>query len=102
MAYLYHLLDADADAQRVAASLETFAEDYATGPGDWALAALAVGNETDALEWLRRSVARPTIGPDRISINIIALNPYADPVLDRPEFVEVRNVLSERLGRSPR
>ena len=95
VAYLYHLAGADDDARRIAGTLEAFAADYAVGAGDWALAALSTGNNAVALQWLERFGARPTLGPGRQSMLVIARNPYSDPVLERPEFVEIRKRLPQ-------
>ena len=93
MAYLYHLLGAEDDARRLSAKLRSFAEDYAVGPGDWALAALANGDDDEALTWLRRSVERGAPGADAQSLGLIRRNLFADPVLARPEFEELRSRL---------
>jgi TolB-like protein len=93
-AYLYHELGADAEAEHLLATLEGFAADYAVGPGDWALAALSRGNDTEALQWLQQAAARRSAGSDWQSLFLIVQNLYSDPVLERPEFVEVR----DRLG----
>ena len=75
------------------ATLEAFAADYAVGPGDWALAALSTGDNSSALEWLERGIARPSPGPGWGNFVIIARNGFSDPVLERPEFVEIRKHL---------
>ena len=94
VAYFYHLLGADNDARRLIGTFEVFAEDYAVGPGDWALAALIEGNQTEALQWLQRAAGQRPPKPDAVSVTLIATNRYSDPVLDQPEFVEVRNRLA--------
>jgi hypothetical protein len=93
MAYMYRVAGAVEDAVRLSATLSAFAEDYAVGPGDWALAALASGNQDEALTWLRRSVDRGVIGVDSQSLGVILRNSFGDPVLDQAPFVEVRNRL---------
>jgi TolB-like protein/Flp pilus assembly protein TadD len=95
VAYLYHLAGADDDARRVVAMLEEFAADYAVGPGDWALAALSTGDDSAALRWLEQAAARAAPGPGWQSTLIIARNAFPNPVLERPEFVEVRKRLPQ-------
>lgn len=100
MAYLYHLAGAEDDARRLSAKLPAFAEDYAVSPGEWALVALASGNDKEALTWLQRSVDRGSPDVDSPTLMFIARNGFLDPVLERAEFVEVRNRLpGGRTGR---
>jgi adenylate cyclase len=66
------------------------------GSGGWALTHLAVGNVDEALEWLERGVDKASRHePDAgyYSLMNVKMNYAADPVLDRPEFVDVRNRL---------
>jgi TolB-like protein len=95
VAYLYHLAGADGDARRVAAMFEGFAVDYAVGPGDWALVALSAGDNAVALQWLERAATHQAPGPGRQSTLIISRNSFSDPVLERPEFVEIRERLPQ-------
>ena len=60
---------------------------------------LAVGNYDQALEWLR--VAADKIENQELDagyyyIVIIRANPLSDPILDQPEFAEVRSRLGFR------
>jgi tetratricopeptide (TPR) repeat protein len=96
MAYLYRRLGAEAEALGQVARFEEYAEDYVVGPGERAVAALSAGNRAEALEWLRRAAARPTPGPDWLSLHTILTNRLSDPVLDQPEFVDVRSRLGWR------
>jgi Flp pilus assembly protein TadD len=95
-AYMYHQLGAADDARRLVASLDTHAAEYAVGPGDWALAALSTGNDSEALQWLERTAARGSPGSDWQSVFILAKNYYEDPVLEQPGFVAVRGRLGWR------
>lgn len=99
IAYMYHLVGAEDDARRVAAMLDGYAEDFTVGPGDWALAALSTGDTDVALGWLEDAASRRTLGADTGAVAVIALNLWSDPVLERPEFVEVRNRLASRVRR---
>ena len=94
VAYLYSRVGADDDARRVAATLEQYAENFTVGPGDWALAALSTGDNDVALQWLEHAASRRTLGADTNVLYAIAVNHWSDPVLERPEFVEVRNRLA--------
>lgn len=96
IAYMYHLVGAEDDARRVAAMLDAYAEEFTVGPGDWAIAALSTGDTDVALEWLENAASRRTLGADAGAVALIALNLWSDPVLERPEFVEVRNRLARR------
>ncbi len=66
------------------------------GAGGWALASLAVGNVDEALEWLEEGAAKASRHePDAgyYSLMNLKMNYAADPVLERPEFVDVRSRL---------
>jgi TolB-like protein len=66
------------------------------GTGGWALANLAVGNTDEALEWLEQGAekaSRHEADAGYYSLMNIKMNYTADPVLERPEFVDVRNRL---------
>ncbi len=66
------------------------------GPAQWALVHLAAGNIDQALDWLN------TAAENRLPVGgffITALkkaNLFSDPILDQPEFVEVRSRLGFR------
>ncbi len=66
------------------------------GTGGRALVHLAVGNVDEALEWLERGAEKASQHePDAgyYSLMNIKMNYAADSVLDRPEFIDVRNRL---------
>jgi hypothetical protein len=66
------------------------------GAGGWALAHLAVGNLDEALGWLERGAekaSRHELDPGYWSLMNIRMNYSNDPILKRPEFVDVRNRL---------
>jgi len=100
-AYSYSLLGRRDEAQRVFESVEgkAVSEELDPGAGGWAMLHLAVGNYDQALEWLR--VAADKIENQELDagyyyIVIIRANPLSDPILDQPEFVEVRRRLGFR------
>ena len=91
--YRFGRLGQNEDAERLFAELQ---ERAATGPAPasgWVLAYLAIGDQRRALESLETVVERRDFD---VPENIAQLkhNVFEDPVLDLPEFVEVR----ERLG----
>ncbi|MGD8340620.1 MAG: hypothetical protein PVH89_07540 [Gammaproteobacteria bacterium] len=66
------------------------------GAGGWVILNLAVGNDDQALDWLRRgpekaSRSEPDVG--YYSLMNLRMSYAADPVLDWSEFVEVRSRL---------
>jgi TolB-like protein/Flp pilus assembly protein TadD len=66
------------------------------GVGGWALAHLAVGDTDEALAWLERGAdkaRRHEPDPGFFALMNLRMNFTADLVLERPEFVDVRNRL---------
>jgi hypothetical protein len=62
----------------------------------WALAYLAIGENTQALEWLTRVAEKAEAkegDQGYFATNTIRGNVLNDPVLDQPEFVAVRDRL---------
>jgi len=92
-AYGYGLLGRANDAMRILAQLRSVAEEFYVGPGSWAAAYLSVGENDLALDWLERAAQVRTPDEGWTSLSIIGANALADPVLERPEFVEVRQQL---------
>jgi TolB-like protein len=89
--------DAD-DAQRLFEEISAAAEGgQDIGAGGWALAHLAVGDVDEALEWLERGAekaSRQEPDPGYYSLMNLRMNFTNDPLLERPEFVDVRNRLT--------
>ena len=97
-AYAYGRAGHLEDAQRMSARIEKLATEP-HGPTVWsynrAEAYLGIGDQESALKILQAMADNP--GPHNghyTYIAILARNLYSDPVLDQPEFVEVR----KRLG----
>ena len=101
--YLLHLAygygrigDAD-NARRLFDEVSVItAEGRDIGAGGWALTHLSVGNASEALEWLERGVQKarrhePDVG--FYALMNIRMNATNDPLLERPEFVDVRERL---------
>ncbi len=66
------------------------------GAGGWAAINLAVGNTDEALEWLERGAdkaGRHELDPGYFTLMNIRMNYSNDPVLEQPEFIDVRNRL---------
>lgn len=93
VAYAYARLGRDADARRLLADLEPAMESAgAFGAGAWALVHLANGDLDEALESLESAALKASRHePDEhfFALMLLRGNLLADPVLDRPEFVDV-------------
>ena len=94
VAYAYSLIGMPAEAQRYLEELEVMAEEYDVGPGNWAFATLAIGDYDRALEWLTEAADNWIADGGWRNLELLAANRWNDPILNRPEFVAVR----ERLG----
>ena len=78
------------DAQQIVDRLEAIDTEYPLGAATHALASLSVGEGASALEWLRRAADDPLPDEGLLMEFFIRRNIYADPVLEKPEFVEAR------------
>jgi tetratricopeptide (TPR) repeat protein len=90
--YAYGRLGLRDDAQRVFAKVEAAAREQDIGAGGWALAYLAVGDETRALEQLEAAaakVARHEADAGYLSLMNLRMNFLADPLVTTPRFAEV-------------
>lgn len=98
IAYGYGRIGDSANARRLFDEISAAAENgQDIGAGGWALAHLAVGNVDEALEWLERGAEKasrqePDVG--FYSLMNLKMNYTNDPLLEEPEFVDVRNRLS--------
>ncbi len=92
--YLYGRLGDRAEAMLSFRMIDTELTDVY--PAERVLAYLGIGDEEQALEWL--TYASENRRPENWSASEvdIAFNSYADPILDQPEFVEVRSRLGFR------
>jgi TolB-like protein/Tfp pilus assembly protein PilF len=59
----------------------------------WVLASLGIGDEAEALRWLQIVADSPGPYANFIMLANVARNSFADPVLDQPEFAEVRRAI---------
>jgi hypothetical protein len=83
-------------ARRVQEELELLGTEQEIGAGGRAMANMAVANYDEALRYLNigaGKASRHEIDAGMYSLMNLKLNYMADPVLERPEFVDVRNRL---------
>jgi Flp pilus assembly protein TadD len=83
-------------AQRLYDEIVRVAADQEIGAGGWAIASMAIGDYAEALRWLNvgaDKAARHELDAGMFSLMNLKLNFTNDPVLERPEFVEVRGRL---------
>jgi adenylate cyclase len=91
--YAYGRLGNKDNARRLYDELRSTAAGQDIGAGGWALAHMAIGDYDEALRWLRVAAdkaARHEIDAGMFSLMNLKQNFTADPVLEQPEFVEVR------------
>lgn len=92
-AYIYARAGRPADAKRLFDRLKKAADKGAMpGAGGWAMAYLAIGDEKQARDWLEKAAEKAANHePDEGLYNLmnLKLNVTNDPVLKKPEFVDV-------------
>lgn len=98
LAYAYGRIDRRADARAALGRLQGLAEAGGGTEQPWpeffAFAYLGAGDDRQALSWLNTWAENP--GPSSgsgLGRAFFARNVYSDPVLERPEFIEVRRRL---------
>ncbi len=96
VAYGYGRLGQGDEAARLFRWLEDNSADRRVTPVAWVLAYLAVGDNELALESLNRAAESPEPYEGHFTTSQLADNTYRDPILDQPEFVEVRSRLGFR------
>jgi serine/threonine-protein kinase len=97
MLYGYGRIGRSADAERIFAEIQAIAASQDIGAGGWAMAYLGIGDEEKALEHLRIGAQRArdkVLDPGFFQLMNIRMNVIDDPVLEQPEFVEVRAQLT--------
>jgi tetratricopeptide (TPR) repeat protein len=97
LAHAYARVGRAGDARRLFDRLVAMDSERVVGVGTWPLAYLAIGDRTQALEWLTRAVEKGERGePDEGFFNmmIIKANVQNNPVLEEARFVALR----ERIG----
>ena len=96
IAWGYHLLGEPEDAQRVFERFRELAADQHVDSSVWAWAYMGVGDYDEALNQL--NAAAENLEYLRIAwvAFYIRQNTWSDPMLEQPEFVEVRERLRPR------
>ncbi len=93
MAYVYRRIGLDEDADRFLSEFEQIASERHVAAGAKVVASLARGDEEQALSWLEATVERAPYDGYNI-VHVLKANLWNDPVLNRPEFAELRNQLA--------
>ena len=96
LAYAYSRIGQDDDVVRLNRTLEGREAEDDLGAGGQALVSLALGNRDDAFDWLTLGTSRAQeheLDPGFWNLMNVKMNFLADPLLDEPEFVALRNQL---------
>jgi tetratricopeptide (TPR) repeat protein len=96
LAYCYGRLGDRDNARRLYDEISAIAARQEIGAGGWALASMAIGDYNEGLRWLNvgaEKAVRHELDAGMFSLMNLKLNFTADPMLETPEFVEVRNRL---------
>lgn len=99
VAYGYRRIGRNDDANRLTAEIMQRSDELELGAGGWAMFYLASGDEASALRWLQQGAEKAqsgTLDVGFLSLMVLKENVCNDPVLNRPEFVEVRRILTGR------
>jgi TolB-like protein len=97
MLYSYSRIGRTADVERIFAEIQAIAASQDIGAGGWAMAYVAIGDQAKALEQLRIGAERArdkVLDPGFFQLMNLRMNVTDDPVLEQPEFVEVRAELT--------
>jgi len=93
VAYLYSKLGMRDDVARVLVEFDERAADRTIASSSRVLVNLAKGDEERALQWLTTAAEDREVYLGQNFIMRIKFNVWEDPVLDRPEFVKLREQL---------
>jgi TolB-like protein/tetratricopeptide (TPR) repeat protein len=96
LVYCYSRLGRRADVDRIVGEIEQLPDGTAIGTGGWAMVYLALGERAKALEQLQVALVKienHEIDEGFWNLMNIRMNSTADPVLEEPEFVELRKRL---------
>ena len=97
LAYNYDLIGFNGDSDRIIQEIQQRAEAEDIGTGGWALLSLTKGDEASALEWLEAGVSNArskTPDPSLFTLMNLKMNYNNNPVLEKPEFVALREQLT--------
>lgn len=90
IAQIYRLSGSPNDARRVFDQLSLLAQRKRIGPFSWASAYLAIDDQQAALEVLNEAALNKIPDEGGMFVGNIKTNIFGDPVLEQPEFVDVR------------
>jgi TolB-like protein len=96
LAYSYSRIGRNADAERIAAEIGQAGSGIEIGSGGRAMIALAVGDRARAVEELEAAIVKIEnyeIDEGFFNLMNLRMNVAADPVLEEPQFVDLRNKL---------
>lgn len=95
-AYTYSRIGRPEDAQRMVDRLDAMSAEYTVGPGSWALAYLAMGDEENALIKFNQAADLNGYDDSYSVTGEFSTTTDLDPRLEQPEFVEVLNRLGPK------
>ncbi len=81
------------DAERLLTQVKSLASETYVGPGSLAMLYLGVGEYSQALDALNTAIENPSLLTHFHPFTIIVQNAYLDPILEQPEWMEVRSRL---------
>ena len=90
---MYGLMGQREEAQNMYNKVRSLAENCYVDPGGWAWAYLAIGDHDKAYESLTMAAENHALIADPHPIQFMRFNFCADPVLEEPRFVELRQKL---------
>ncbi len=91
--YGYSRLGLHEDAERPLRQFEELVAEQRESAANWVIYNLARGDEEEAFRWLQR-VAERAPYEGYYNVHAIKVNLWNDPVLNRPEFAELRSQLT--------
>lgn len=95
VALAYAGLGARDEAERLFDRFETFGSHRQTGPANWYLAYLAIGDYDKAYDMLAQAVADAGANPGFYTLVAFRRNSSSQPPFDEPRFVELRQRLRD-------
>jgi adenylate cyclase len=93
VALAYSRLGLDDDARRLFERFSAAAESRRTGPANWYMAYLAVGDYDRAYEMLAQAIADRHLGPGFYTLMSFLNNPGSPAPFDEPRFLALRDAL---------
>ena len=96
IAYIYGRIDQPDEATRLFESIQRSSALRRIAAPAWVLLYLAIGDQAQALYWLKDAADNPQPYEGHFATLRLKNNIWNDPILDQPEFVEVRSRLGFR------